>query len=76
MQSFKPWILGIFVLFTSLINMVPIASGAGDKMLISGYGNTHYMDHDGVPKMVGKKDLNDGFFQLREFRLSKGCTST
>jgi hypothetical protein len=49
--------------------MGSIAAGAEKNMLISGYGNTHYMDHDGAPNLVGERDLNDGFFQLREFSL-------
>lgn len=39
------------------------------KVQISGYGNMHYMDHDGMPAFVGQKRLDNGFFQLREFSL-------
>ncbi len=53
----------IFIFGTVLI------AHAQDDVLISGYGNTHLMDHSGTPKQVGKKDLDDSFFQLREFSL-------
>ncbi len=42
---------------------------AQGELRISGYGNVHYMDHDGVPSFVGQPDLDNGFFQLREFTL-------
>ena len=42
---------------------------AQSKIHISGYGNTHYMDHNGMPVFVGKRDMNNGFFQIREFSL-------
>lgn len=42
---------------------------AQGNVRISGYGNMHYMNHDGVALFVGKQDLNNGFFQLREFSL-------
>ncbi|MBL4576589.1 MAG: hypothetical protein JKY51_10940 [Opitutaceae bacterium] len=41
----------------------------GNRLHVSGYGNVHYMDHSGVPRIVGKSDLNEGFFQAREFSL-------
>ena len=40
-----------------------------ERFQISGYGNVHYMDHDGLPRLVGVKDPNNLFFQLREFSL-------
>ena len=40
-----------------------------ERFNISGYGNIHYMDHNGLPRLVGEKDPNDLFFQLREFSL-------
>ena len=40
-----------------------------DDIYISGYGNVHYMKHDGMPATVGSPPLDNGFFQLREFSL-------
>lgn len=45
------------------------AEGLADRLHLSGYGNLHSMDHDGLPRLVGKDDPNDLFFQLREFSL-------
>ncbi len=45
------------------------AGEAQGNVRISGYGNMHYMNHDGVARFVGSQDLNNGFFQLREFSL-------
>lgn len=40
-----------------------------EDLYISGYGNVHYMNHDGMPATVGSPPLDNGFFQLREFSL-------
>ncbi len=48
---------------------VSTAVEAQSNVRISGYGNMHYMDHDGVARLVGIQDLNNGFFQIREFSL-------
>ena len=40
-----------------------------ERFHISGYGNVHVMDHNGIPRFVGEEDLDDAFFQLREFSL-------
>ena len=40
-----------------------------EQLRISGYGNAHYMDHNGTPRIVGQRDLDDAFLQLREFSL-------
>ena len=42
---------------------------AQEKMSVSGYGNVHYMHHDGTAELIGEKDLDHGFIQLREFSL-------
>lgn len=54
---------GVFLLGTWTVGT------AQEKLNISGYGNMHYMDHSGMPRFVAQKDLNNGFFQLREFSL-------
>ena len=56
-------VLGLFLLGTATVG------NAQSKIHISGYGNVHYMDHDGMPVFVGKKNMNNGFFQIREFSL-------
>ena len=48
---------------------VSTAVEAQGNVRISGYGNMHYMNHDGVARFVGNQDLNNGFFQIREFSL-------
>ncbi len=40
-----------------------------DRLQISGYGNAHFMDMDGMPRFVDEDDPNDGTVQLREFSL-------
>ncbi len=42
---------------------------AQGNIRISGYGNVHYMDHDGTAAFVGRPRLDDSFFQIREFSL-------
>jgi len=41
---------------------------AQSSIRISGYGNTHFMDHDGTPNFTGR-ELDKSFIQLREFSL-------
>ena len=65
---FNLYILGAVVFGFLLIGTATIGN-AQPKLHISGYGNMHYMDHDGVPNFVGQKSLDDGFFQIREFSL-------
>ena len=53
-KRFNPWTLkvlffGIFLLTTTAVG------NTQDKLLISGYGNMHYMDHDGSPKVCWSK---------------------
>ncbi|NKB23214.1 MAG: hypothetical protein GKR87_02260 [Kiritimatiellae bacterium] len=63
-------ILGIMLAGISIISFSPTAYAIEwDQVHISGYGNAHAMDHSGLPKLVGKDDLDDLFFQLREFSL-------
>ncbi len=45
------------------------------RVTISGYVNGHYMNHDGVPKIVGK-NLNKPLFQIREASLFADITMT
>ena len=42
---------------------------AQGNIRISGYGNMHYMNHDGTADLVGRPPLDDSFFQIREFSL-------
>ena len=67
-KRFNPWTLGV-LFFGIFLFMTTAVGNTQDKLLISGYGNMHYMDHDGVPRFVGQKDLNNSFFQIREFSL-------
>ncbi len=57
----------------TLLNILLLATatvGYGQQKLhISGYGNVHFMDHDGVADFLGQPPLDDGFFQIREFSL-------
>ena len=48
---------------------MPASAGAQGNVRISGYGNFHYMNHDGTASFVGRPELDDGFFQIREFSL-------
>lgn len=60
--------IGLF--FLGLLLVYPFSHAlAQEKLSIGGYGNIHYMDHDGTPRQVGEKDLDDGFIQLRGFSL-------
>ncbi len=58
-------------MFSAVLLLVALSSGAvaQGSVRIGGYGNMHYMDHDGVPKLVGQQPLDNGFFQIREFSL-------
>lgn len=62
-----------FVRLSMLVSVFLLGTAAfgnaQSKIHISGYGNTHYMDHNGMPVFVGKRDMNNGFFQIREFSL-------
>ena len=49
--------------------LTALPSSAQERFHISGYGNAHSMDHHGLPRLVGRDDPNDLFFQLREFSL-------
>ena len=62
-----PWlILSILLLGAGTVG----AQGPlGEKIHLSGYGNFHAMDHGGLPRLVGKDNPNDLFFQMREFSL-------
>lgn len=42
-----------------------IAKGTDEHLNISGYVNGHYMNHNGMPKTIGK-NLNKPLFQMRE----------
>ena len=64
----RPHILAMILCGTAIL----LHGGAGfaqDTIYISGYGNAHYMDHDGTPSTVGNTSLDHGFFQVREFSL-------
>jgi len=52
-----------------------ITEATNDSLFISGYVNAHYMNHDGLPKFVGK-DANRPLWQLREFSLFADLTLT
>jgi hypothetical protein len=45
------------------------ASDLADRINISGYGNTHFMTMDGMPRRASGSDINDATVQLREFSL-------
>ena len=57
------------VCLSLLSGAISTAGEAQDNIRISGYGNMHYMDHDGTAALVGQPPLDNGFFQLREFSL-------
>ena len=61
-------VLGALILSFMLLGTA-VDGNAQSKIHISGYGNMHYMDHNGMPIFVGNRDMNNGFFQLREFSL-------
>ncbi len=60
-----PLILSIVFLGAGTVG----AQGLGEKIHLSGYGNFHSMDHSGLPRLVGRDNPNDAFFQMREFSL-------
>ncbi len=68
-------IVWVLFLCAFLVGTAAVAT-AQEKLHISGYGNMHYMDHNGLPNQVGKKSLNNGFIQLREFSLFLDFTIT
>lgn len=56
--------------------LLPLLLAAGvqpavgqDRLRISGYGNAHFMNHDGTPTLVGSTPMDRSFVQLREFSL-------
>ncbi|MFQ5596863.1 MAG: hypothetical protein ACE5GK_02320 [Nitrospiria bacterium] len=67
-------------LWISVFSMIIIGSVsvclAEGRFHLSGYGNAHMMDHNGLPKLldrddpsIAKHDPNDTFLQIREFSL-------
>ena len=62
----------VFAAFLALVcttNRKVRAIDIQEQLNISGYGNWHAMDHSGVQKLVGRDNINDLFYQLREFSL-------
>ena len=43
----------------------------GDRLHISGYGNAHYMNHDGVVDFVGERVLNSHCTHIARPHLSR-----
>ena len=69
-MSGKYYLRTLQVLLLSIFIFATVSDGtAQEKFRLSGYGNMHLMAHDGMPKFVGQKHLDDSFFQLREFSL-------
>lgn len=60
--------MSIFLFYAGLIGSAASVN-AQQRLHISGYGNMHYMNHSGMPRFVDAPDLNNGFFQIREFSL-------
>ncbi len=69
-------LIGGFVFIFVTFFVILQSSLAEEKLQVSGYGNTHYMDHSGTADFVGKNSLNNGFFQIREFSLFLDFTLT
>ena len=66
----SPWILKSLILSIFLLGGGNVgAEGFSDRIHLSGYGNFHSMDHGGLPRLVGRDNPNDLFFQMREFSL-------
>ncbi len=45
-----------------------LTEASGNRLFLSGYMNAHYMDHDGVARLIGK-DINRPIKQIREISL-------
>lgn len=67
-QKVKNLSMSIFLFYAGLIGSAASVN-AQQRLHISGYGNMHYMNHSGMPRFVDAPDLNNGFFQIREFSL-------
>ncbi len=67
-QNVKNFNISMFLFFAGLVGSAASVT-AQQRMHISGYGNMHYMNHSGMPRFVDAPDLNNGFFQIREFTL-------
>lgn len=52
-----------------------VSDATNQHVNISGYVNAHYMNHDGVPKLVNK-DLDKPLFQIREASIFTDITLT
>lgn len=69
-------LIGGFVFVSVTFFVMLQTSVAQERIHVSGYGNTHYMDHSGTPNFKGEDSLNNGFFQIREFSLFVDFTLT
>lgn len=68
--SFSRGIVQALIISVFLVGTGPVwAADISKNFRLSGYGNVHSMDHGGLPRLVGKDNPNDLFFQLREFSL-------
>lgn len=55
-------------LLPGLLALVLAPPAAAAELFWSGYGNVHYMDMDGMPRLAAS-NMDDGVLQLREFSL-------
>ena len=69
-QAINLSVRALLFLCLSMVAIPPVwAQSLGDRVHISGYGNVHAMDHDGLPRLTTRDDPNELFFQVREFSL-------
>ena len=47
------------LVFVVCLSGTATVGNAQSKIHISGYGNMHYMDHNGMPVFIGKRDMNN-----------------